>query len=313
MEATAFDSKLDLASGFDAEESYNPLDFIEGEDDEDWMDDDGLLLPSALPPKTTGRKRPKAVYSPETTGSVSQAVRNLVTTNAARRHALLSIIDWAREGERASVLFRKIEKLQEDNRSVYEPVSYCRMLERAGALRLELRDPIPAENADAKRTSCEASPSDMASIDLEEAAAEGIEYLSIEEDVDPVWRSTDEGMQAYEELVQGDEWREKVLGSDSRYAEVYLAIMHLLLDGGKPKGDIVDAAQSFEVTKKPLKLGAYFIDVLEATCAIRWEHASWNLTELGKALLPELEVFCEQVCQTQDDSSLAEEEVRNDA
>ena len=69
----------------------------------------------------------------------------------------------------------------------------------------------------------------------------------------------------------------------------------------------------FEVTKKPLKLGAYFIDVLEATCAIRWEHASWNLTELGKALLPELEVFCEQVCQTQDDSSLADEEVRNDA
>lgn len=56
MEATAFDSKLDLASGFDAEESYNPLDFIEGEDDEDWMDDDGLLLPSALPPP----KRPGA-------------------------------------------------------------------------------------------------------------------------------------------------------------------------------------------------------------------------------------------------------------
>jgi len=57
MEATAFDSKLDLASGFDAEESYNPLDFIEGEDDEDWMDDDGLLLPSALPPP---QKRPGA-------------------------------------------------------------------------------------------------------------------------------------------------------------------------------------------------------------------------------------------------------------
>lgn len=65
MEATAFDSKLDLASGFDAEESYNPLDFIEGEDDEDWMDDDGLLLPSALPPqndraqKTEGRVLPR--------------------------------------------------------------------------------------------------------------------------------------------------------------------------------------------------------------------------------------------------------------
>lgn len=278
MDETTSSTKLDLASSCDVEEGYDPLAFIEGEDDEDWMDDDGLLLPNVLSSETPVPRRPMAVYSPERTGSVSQSVRDLVKTNAARRHILLSILDWARDGEPASVLFRRIDDAQVENRSVYEPVSYCRMLERAGALRLEL-----AVSAEGGQVSPQA----------EEDPGAGIAYLSIEEEVDPVWRSTEEGLAVYEELIQGDEWREKVLGEDSKYAEVYLAVMSLMADGGKPKDELVDLAETFEVTKSPLRYGAYFIDVLEATSAIQWKNASWNLTDLGTKLLAELVAFCE--------------------
>lgn len=278
MGETTLGGKLDLAPSFDAEEAYDPLEFIEGGEDEDWMDDDGLLLPNPLPAEAPQPRKLAAVHSPERAGSVAQSVRDLVTVNAARRNVLLSIVDWAREGQQASVLFRKIEQLQADNLSVYEPVSYCRMLERAGALRLEL--------CEAGAAAGEEPPG------REDACAEGMEYLSIEEEVDPVWRSTDEGLAVYEELVQGTEWREKVLGSDRVYAEVYLSVMNALRDEGKSKADIAALAEAFEVTKEPLKYGAYFIDVLEATSAIQWRNMTWNLTDLGRRLLPELAEAC---------------------
>ncbi len=109
-----------------------------------------------------------------------------------------------------------------------------------------------------------------------------------------MWRSTEEGLAAYEELVRGDEWRQKVLGKDARYAEVYLAVMRKLAEGGCKKAGLASLAESFEVTKQPRKLGNYFIDVLEATCAIHWSDALWRLTDLGERLLFELEEFCAQ-------------------
>lgn len=277
MDETLFGEDIDLSRVF-GEEPYNPLEFIEGEDDEDWHDDDGHLLPDMLPPVEIGNRRHLAVYSPETTGSVFEALRNLVTVNAGRRTILLSIIEWAREGKQASALFRMIEDAQKNNLSIYEPISYCRMLERAGALRLELED----------------IPEGEALQESEEELAEKRGYLMIENDIDPIWRSSDEGLAAFEKLTQGNEWREKLFGEDSVYSEVYLAIMNFMLDEDRPKQEIVDLAETFEVTKLPLKYGMYFIDVLEATDAICWTGEAWGLSALGAKLLPELAEFNEQ-------------------
>lgn len=287
MKEMLLEDELGLTIGLDPEDGYNPLEFIEGEDDEDWLEDDSLLLPSALPPETVAPKAQAAVYSPERAGSVAQAVRDLVTTNAGRRAILLSIIDWSREGVPASELFDRITEAQVHNLSVYEPVSYCRMLERAGAVRLELIEAGPGECVDGAAKSVDPAPE-------AEDSATAVGYLTIEDDLDPVWRSTEEGLAIYEELIRGSEWREKVLGEDIRYAEVYLAVMNLLIDGGKPKSEIVELAETFEVTKEPRKWGAYFIDVLEATCAIQWANDEWHLTDLGRELLPELAHLCEQ-------------------
>ncbi len=294
-------SFLDVDEGI----GYDPLDFIEGEDD--WEDDDAHLLPNVLPPDNVAPKRSAAVYSPERAGSVRQALRDLVTVNASRRTILLSIVDAARDGISAQELFSKIEELQKDNLSVYAPISYCRMLERAGALKLELSESDSESSAcslaqDSSReiTSNKDVSHDVSCLGGEEpdggeAPLEKVTYLTIEEKhIDPLWRSTEEGLAAYDELVRGDEWRQKILDEDERYAEVYLAVMLKLQEGGCKKGEIVSLAESFPVTRQPLKWGNYFIDVLEATSAIHWSDASWRLTDLGKRLLPELQEFCAQ-------------------
>lgn len=293
MGEARFDA-ANLASDVELDEGYDPLEYLEGEDDEDWMDDDGLLLPNPVPPEEPVRRAPAVVYSPETAGSVRQALHDLVTVNASRRAILLGIVDRARDGVRSSELFPAIEEMQKDNLSVYEPISYCRMLERAGALVMERpEDGVGREAAQGALAggAANALPDDGG--DEEELC--GVTYLSIDEDdaADPVWRATEEGLAAYEELVQGTEWREKIFGPDAKYAEVYLAVMKMMKDGGVDKRTLAGKAETFEVTKRPLKLGPYFIDVLEATSAVAWHDGAWHLTDLGARLLPELEKFCE--------------------
>ncbi len=252
---------------------YDPLEFIDGEDDEDWMDDDGLLLPQQTPPEIETKKRHLSVYSPEVAGSVYEALRDLVTTNAARRPVLLGIVNEARDGLGASKLYELVERYEADNKSVYDPVSYCRMLERAGAIKQqEVEEPEEAES----------QPLD------EGAATYGIEYMTIDQDFEPTWQATEEGLAAYEILISGNEAREKLFGEDFKYAEVYLALMDKLAQGGEKKDVLVDIAEQYEVTKDPVKLGNYFIDVLEAKCVITWHDGAWRLTDLGNTIRKEL-------------------------
>ena len=280
MDAPMREGTLGLAAVEETEPDYNPLEYIEGIDEDDWEDDDRLILPDPIPPTEEPRPKQAAVFSPERAGSVENAVTELVKTNAARRHILLSIIDWARGGITAQNLFDKITVEHADNLSVYEPVSYCRMLERAGALEFVQSD-SGAQGRDADEQN---SPSTD--------VGDEIGFMSIEEKSDPLWRSTEGGLSAFEQLTRGDEWREIILGEDAIYAEVYLAVMQLLHEGSKTKAQICDIAEAFDVTRSPRKWGAYFIDVLEATSAIRWTNSEWALTDLGEELLDELAAYC---------------------
>ncbi len=327
MDAPVRGDALNLAQADEAQQDYNPLDYVEGIDEDDWEDDDRLILPDPLAQAEAPKPRGAAVFSPENAGSVENAVRELVTTNAGRRRILLSIIDWAREGIAASELFDKIAAAQADNLSVYEPISYCRMLERAGALEFADEGAQAGEAAAAGGTAAEAGQVDghqqgttgtdalgqadgsqrgTVGVGAPAQAAEaqpasdvpadddldGLVFMDIAEDVEPRWRATEGGLAAYDELTRGDEWRAKVLGEDAIYAEVYLAVMQLLHEGGKTKAQVCDVAEAFEVTHSPRKWGAYFIDVLEATDAIHWSSQQWVLTDLGESLLDELADYC---------------------
>ena len=202
----------------------------------------------------------------EVRGAV-EAVLSLFDHNPARRPVLVSILGWCDGGCPNSELTEKVDALQTDNRSVYGTTTLCRMLERAGALELEM--PETSEER--------------------EDAGEGVEFLEIKERIDPVWRTTDAGREVFEQMTDGSAFRAMVFDRDVKYLEVYRAVMGFVNERPRSKDDIEQLVDAFEVVQSPRRFGGHFIDMLEKTDALCWKDRSWQLTDLGRRMLPEVE------------------------
>lgn len=263
---TTGEDTLDLLA-FDDE--FDPLAVDDSIIDQEWMDDenpyDTIDYPTMRNMPETVHRDP--VYSPERQGSARAALQALIVRNPNRRPVLLNIIGFAEGGCASSVISERVEEWQRDNWSVYAPMTLCRMLERAGALTLEM--PEIAEE--------------------QESAEEGVSYLEIRETVDPVWHATDEALQLREEYMSGAQFRAIVLESDeSRYAEVYERVMDALAEEPRKLAAIEELTDTMDITKSPRRFGQHFVDILEATDCILWGSGAWNLTDLGRAMLAEL-------------------------
>lgn len=274
--------------------AYNPLEFIEGDEEDDpdlagLITDDAVLLPHPLG-QTPARLKRATVFTPEGAGSAEAAVIDLARTNAGRRPILLGILAWARDGIGSDELFERIEEAETYNKSVYAPVSYCRMLERAGGLAMERPDkPATAGDGAAQATVPEAGA--VAPEAGEAVFGEGedaVGYLSLEEAPEPRWRTTEAGRAALAKLTDGEAFRSRVLGEDARYAEVYRAVMEAMGTAGAPREELCALAETFSVTREPRKMGSYFLDVLESVDAARWADGRWALTDLGASLFAEV-------------------------
>lgn len=283
-------------------ELFDPLAFIEGDEEDDpelagLITDDSLLLPQPLGEAAARHKR-SAVFTPEAAGSAEEAVVSLALTNTGRRPVLLGILEWARDGIGAEELFEKIEEAEAFNKSVFAPVSYCRMLERAGGLVAEVPEaegvesavvPVDGTAEDGAKEASDAAPvvgvAGAAAADADAA----VTYLSIGGDAAPRWRTTEAGLAALARLSDGERFRARVLGEDARYAEVYRAVMEAMTGEGAAREALCALAETYPVTQQPRKMGSYFIDVLESVDAARWADGLWALTPLGTRLLPEMQ------------------------
>ena len=262
-----------LGDGFDDFEDFDDFDPLAADDisiDQDEMDDENPYDTVDYP---TMREMPKhmqreAVFTPEVQGSADAAIRGLFDHNPARRRVFLSIIDICRDGCVSSVISKKVDAVQNDNRSVYAPMTLCRMLERAGALDFE--PPVVAD-------------------EMEDIEA-NVEYLEIREVPDPVWTSTEAGLAIYDEMSQGAEFRDIVLDRDSKYLEVYKAVFDLMLAGPQQRQAIEELVDTFDIVKSPRRFGGHFIDMLERTDAISWKDNAWTITDLGRSLYGEVVV-----------------------
>lgn len=260
-------SKQTMEDVLDFEEEFDPLAVDDLEIDQEDMDDDNPLDTVDYP---TMRNMPESmhragVYTPETQGSVRQAIMELFDHNPGRRPVLMHIVKMCgKEGASASAVAASVDELQKDNRSVYAPMTLCRMLERAGALTLEM--PETHEEVE----------------DVEE----GVEYLEIKGRIDPIWHATEEGLAVCEELSQGAVFRDIVLDRDSKYLEVYRAVMEALAEKPRSKGEVDELVDTFDIVKKPRRFGGHFIDILERADAIEWKNRAWTITDLGRELLP---------------------------
>lgn len=258
------DSLLSLGM---ADDEYDPLAFDPLALDQDEIDDGNphdvidLPLVREMPPAL----QRKGAFSPARLGGPEPALRALLDHNPARRPVLLAIIDWCRDGAAASAITERVNVFQRDNRSVYAPMTLCRMLEGVGALELEMP---PAA------TPCS-----------DEAA--GVEYLEVPARVDPVWRATQPALDVWADLTSGSAFRDLILGRDSRYLDVYVAVMDAAAARGLSKADVEAIVDPFPSVQKPRRFGGHFIDILERADALAWHDHAWRLTPLGERMRAE--------------------------
>ena len=260
------------------EDEYDPLEYAPDENDDDYdeFDNPEFNTPENSELQKVQHQKRISVYTPQHCGSAQAACRKLIEGNPGRKYVLLGMLDACRDGMPASELSARVDELQKDNWSVYSPMALCRMLQGAGAIELEMPDAVEEH------------------VNYEE----GYASLTIDEEVDPTWRTTDAGLEVYEQFQQGNEWRKLVIEEEPQYAEVYLAVMQRLLAGPPAsKKDIEEVTDAFEVTKKPRKFGMHFVSRLESGAAASWSSAGWVLTKQGEQLLLELEEFCERRAQ----------------
>ena len=254
-------------------DEYDPLAVDDEEINQDEMDDDNPYDTTDYPTLRNmpdGMRR-ESVYTPEKLGSVRKAALELFDHNPQRRPVFLGIIDMCREGCPSSEVTKKVDELQKDNLSVYSPMTLCRMLERAGVLTLEMPE-VSEEHEDIESNT---------------------EYLEIKEKVDPVWRSTEEGLAVYDEMTDGASFRNIVLDRDSLYLEVYQAVMRAVDEEPRTKVYIEELVDTFDIVKHPRRFGGHFIDMLEKTDALLWKNHAWQLSDLGRKMMAEVDAAVE--------------------
>ena len=91
----------------------------------------------------------------------------------------------------------------------------------------------------------------------------------------------------FAELSQGAAFRDLVLDRDSKYLDVYRAVMQALHEKPCGKNEIDELVDSFPIVAEPRRFGGHFIDILERVDAIAWKDGAWTLSGLGEKMLRE--------------------------
>ncbi len=259
---------LDALEVIAFDEEFDPLAVNDEELNQDEMDDDNPydIVDYPLIRNMPEGMRREAVFTPARQGSAQQAIMAMVHRNPARRPVLMGIVKLCEGGCPSTEVTAQVNAWQKHNRSVYSPMTLCRMLERAGALELEMPE----------------------TADEQEDVDAGVAYLEITDSVDPIWHATEAGLEVYDLIMGGDPFRKIVFGEDVKYLEVYESVMDFVAEKPRSREEIENLVDTFDIVKKPRRFGGHFIDMLEQTDAIIWQDRAWNMTELGMRLLPEV-------------------------
>ncbi|WP_296011457.1 hypothetical protein [uncultured Adlercreutzia sp.] len=227
-------------------------------------------------------------YSPPNPDAVPEFQRNLVSfengeTAGERIEALFdqmptmqrllfAILDACDTPVATADLEARIQELKRHHHSVYEPLTLCSLLERAGAI----------VQTDAEGTLLAATEQEPLRVDVE-----GVEFWRPAPAPEVYWSLTDEGR------AQRDSYRPLELigacyAAEPQYADIFTTCLELCgREGGeslKALGDVIDDEP---VLQSPKRYAMYFIDKLEHAGAVEWR-GSWTITDAGREYLASL-------------------------
>ena len=164
------DSTFDLS--FDSElDEFDPLEDT-GEDENDDEGGDYTAISSATDAPAQQSEAKTDDRTP------AERIDDLFKSMAPRRKVLLGILSFVQEPQSAETVNAHVDKLQQDNFSVYTAANLCNLLERAGAI---------------ERITADGQPADDTANEPKTVVVDGVEYLEATEPVEVFWRITEPG------------------------------------------------------------------------------------------------------------------------
>ena len=132
------DSTFDLS--FESElDEFDPLEDT-GADDDDSEGGDYTAISSATDAPAQQSEAKTDDRTP------AERIDDLFKSMAPRRKVLLGILSFVQEPQSAEAVNAHVDKLQQDNFSVYTAANLCNLLERAGAIERITADGQPADD-----------------------------------------------------------------------------------------------------------------------------------------------------------------------
>lgn len=265
-----FDSTSDFSLDLDFPE-FNPLADLESDDE--FGEDTQSFLETASAGEMLSR--PKEIVAKPDTRTPKERTDDLLAAMATRRSVLLGIMKYCLEPMPVDVVNAHVDKLQENNHSIYSAANLCSLLEKAGAL----------ERVDANGehfTEGEVKPKTV--------VIDGVEFLEPGEEVEVFWLTTDAGRATLAEDRPLERLRE-LFAEEEQYLTIYQRILELCnTETGALTPALADAVDNDPLVQKPRYYATRFVDRLEKCDALLWQKA-WVVTEVGEAglaLLAEL-------------------------
>lgn len=212
---------------------------------------------------------------PQPDAPASERIADLLGKMGPLRDDLLRIVRLCEQMRSVDEANGYIDKLKENNHSVYSPATLCSLLERAGAL---------------SRVNAEGQPvSQNPAEPLVVKDEDGEEYLQAAEQEPSFWLATPEGLEA----AASDKPAERLkalLEESGEYRPIYLRVLSLCAaeEKGASLASLSTAVDADPLLQNPRRAVTYFVDKLKDCSALVWTGA-WSISETGREVLASLE------------------------
>jgi hypothetical protein len=256
----SFSGESAIDDEFDFDDEFDPLeDTGPDPEDEDYEESVDYIGAPEL-----AQQRPTSVEVTDTR-SAEVRIAELFTSMAPRRKVLLGILSFCQTPQSVAAVGTEVDRLQENNFSVYTAANLCALLEKAGAVRRVTGD-----------------GDDFAQVKVEPRVVEidGVEYLEPGTPPEAYWLNTDEGRAALEADKPLERLTE-LFATDAQYLPIYKRVLTLCAqEGGQTAKDLGTAVDSDPLVQKPRLYAPRFIDRLEKCDAVTWVK-TWVTTDIG--------------------------------
>jgi hypothetical protein len=256
--------KSAIDDGFDFDDEFDPLgDTDPDPTDEDYEESVDYVGTPELVLELT-RQQPASVKATDTP-LAEVRIADLFASMVPRRKVLLGILGFCQTPQPVAAVGAEVDRLQENDFSVYRAANLCALLEKAGAIRRVTED-----------------GDDLTQVKVEPRVVEvdGIEYLEPGTPPEACWLDTDEGRAA----LAADKPLERLtelFAADAQYLPIYKRVLMLCAqEGGQTVKDLGTAVDSDPLVQKPRLYAPRFIDRLEKCDAVTWAK-TWVTTDIG--------------------------------